>query len=166
MTANTPLDTDFIAAGGPESYAWNVVRSEADDLTFRHAEKCGAKIFDGVKVESIEFIESSGIIVPKESKVADLGRPVSASWKRKDGTRGSINFEYLVDGSGRSGLVSTKYLKNRSFNKGLKNVASWGYWQGTDQYAMGTDRQNSPYFEALTGISTIRPFLILRLKGH
>lgn len=158
MMANMRVDTDFIAAGGPESYTWNVVRSESDDLIFRHAEKCGAKIFDGVKVESIAFNESSGIDVPEGSKVADIGRPVSATWKRKDGTTGSIKFDYLVDGSGRAGLVSTKYLKNRSYNQGLKNVASWGYWSGTDQYGMGTRRQNSPFFEALTGISTIRPF--------
>jgi flavin-dependent dehydrogenase len=166
MMANMRVGTDYIAAGGPEAYTWNVVRSEADDLIFRHAGKCGAKIFDGVKVESIDFNESSGINVPEDSKVANIGRPVSATWKRKDGTTGSIKFDYLVDASGRVGLVSTKYLKNRKYNQGLKNVASWGYWTGTDQYAMGTKRENQPYFEALTGISTTRPFLVLRLKWH
>lgn len=161
MMANKRVDTDFISAGGPEAYTWNVVRSEADDLIFRHAGKCGAKIFDGVKVDSINFNESSGINVPAASKVADIGRPVSATWKRKDGTTGSIKFDYLVDASGRVGLISTKYLKNRSYNQGFKNVASWGYWSGTDQYAMGTKRQNQPFFEALTGISIIRSFLVL-----
>ena len=101
-----PVGTDYIAAGGPEAYTWNVVRSEADDLIFRHAGKCGAKIFDGVKVESIEFTKSSDIVVPEDSKVADIGRPVSAAWKHKDGTTGSINFDYLIDASGRQGLVS------------------------------------------------------------
>ena len=43
-------------------------------------------------------------------------------------------------------------MKNRKFNQGLKNVASWAYWSGTDQYAMGTYRENQPFFEALTGI--------------
>lgn len=161
MMVNMRVGTDYIAAGGPEAYTWNVVRSESDELVFRHAGKCGAKIFDGVKVESIDFDESSGIDVPEGSKVANIGRPVSATWKRKDGTTGSIKFDYLVDASGRVGLVSTKYMKNRSYNKGLKNVASWGYWTGTDQYAMGTKRENQPYFEALTGISTNRPLLVL-----
>lgn len=164
--ANMREDTDMIGAGGPEAYTWNVVRSEADDLIFRHAGKCGATIFDGVKVDSIEFSESSGIKVPKDSKVADIGRPVSANWKRKDGTTGSIKFDYLVDGSGRAGLVSTKYLKNRKFNQGLKNVASWGYWSGTGQYAVGTKRQNQPFFEALTGTSATCPLLFLRFKKH
>ena len=150
--------------GGPESYAWNVIRSEADDLTFRHAGKCGAKIFDGVKVESIEFNETSGIDVPEDSKIAALERPVSATWKRKDGTTGSISFDYLIDGSGRAGIVSTKYMKNRKFNQGLKNVASWGYWKATGQYAEGTKRQNQPFFEALTGILIPRALQVIRLQ--
>ena len=138
-----------------------MVRSESDDLLFRHAGKCGAKIFDGVKVESVEFNESSGIDVPEDCKVANLGRPVSATWKRKDGTTGSTSFDYLVDGSGRAGVVSTKYMKNRKFNQGLKNAATWGYWKNTGQYAEGTNRQNQPFFEALTGTSISRVFQVL-----
>ena len=148
--------TDYVAAGGPEAYTWNVVRSESDELMFRHAAKCGAQIFDGIMVESIEFSGSSGIHVPEDSKVANLHRPVSATWKRKaDGTTGTIKFKYIVDASGRAGLVSTKYMKNRKFNQGLKNVAQWGYWKGAGQYAEGTRRENQPFFEALTGMSEI-----------
>ena len=144
--------TDYLKAGGPEAYTWNLVRAESDDIMFRHAGKQGAKIFDGVKVESIEFAEESGLDVPVDGKVANLGRPTSVSWSRKsDGAKGSIKVEYIVDGSGRQGVVSTKYMKNRKFNQGLKNVASWGYWKGAGEYAMNTPRQNSPFFEALTG---------------
>lgn len=117
----------------------------------------GAKIFDGVKIESIDFGGDSGIKVPEGDKVANLGRPVSADWKRKDGTTGSIKFEYLVDASGRAGIVSNKYYKNRKFNQGLKNVAQWGYWEDTGVYAEGTRRHNQPLFEALTGMSINRP---------
>lgn len=147
--------TDYIAAGGPQAYSWNVVRSESDELIFRHAGEQGAKIFDGVKVESIDFDESSGIDVPADSKVANIGRPVSATWSRKSGESGKIKFDYIVDASGRVGLVSTKYMKNRKVNQGLKNVASWGYWKGSGKYAMGTKREGQPFFEALTGTSTI-----------
>ena len=141
-----------------------MVRSESDDLTFKHAGKMGAKIFDGVKIESIDFSGSSGIKVPEDAKVADLGRPVAATWKRKDGTTGSIKLDYLVDASGRAGVVSTKYMKNRKFNQGLKNLAQWGYWSGNGQYAEGTHRQNQPFFEALTGIPMSHPFQFLRLR--
>ncbi|KAH8585315.1 hypothetical protein B0O99DRAFT_696640 [Bisporella sp. PMI_857] len=144
--------TDYVAAGGDQAYTWNVIRAESDDLMFRHAGKQGAKIFDGVKVTKLSF-EPSGIEVPEDSKVADMERPVSASYTKKDGSSGEIKFNYLVDASGRVGLVSTKYLKNRKFNQGLKNVASWGYWKNSGKYAPGTRRDNQPYFEALTDAS-------------
>ncbi|TAQ85368.1 hypothetical protein B7494_g6309 [Chlorociboria aeruginascens] len=143
--------TDFLAAGGPENYAWNVVRAEADDLMFRHAGKSGAKIFDGVKVSSVDFTPSrflNGTAIDHEA--TDLGRPVSAAYSRKsDGASGTIKFDYVVDASGRMGLLSTKYLKNRKYNQGLKNIANWGYWKNTGAYASGTARENSPFFEAL-----------------
>ncbi|PWY66753.1 FAD/NAD(P)-binding domain-containing protein [Aspergillus heteromorphus CBS 117.55] len=132
--------TDFLAAGGAGNHAWNVIRAEADDLLFRHAGDSGAKAFDGVKVTEIQFAAS-----PDEP-----GRPISASWARKGGSTGDIAFEYLVDASGRAGLVSTQYMKNRHFNPGLKNVATWGYWTGIRTYEKGTPRENAPYFEGLT----------------
>lgn len=151
-------DTDFIAAGGPNAHSWNVIRSEADEILFRHAEASGAKIFDKTKVESIEFepsitnFHTNGAETDGSgSAVKNPGKPVSATWTRKDGSFGSIAFQYVVDASGRRGILSTKYLKNRKFNQNLKNVANWGYWQGGGTYAIGTEKEGSPYFEALLG---------------
>ena len=138
---------------GADSYAWNVVRSECDDIIFRHAGQCGAKIFDGVKVNSINFVPLTGDKAVFDSKIenADPGRPVSAKWSRKDGSSGEIEFDYLVDASGRAGIVSTRYLKNRTFNQELKNVANWGYWNGAISYGIGTSKEGNPLFEALSG---------------
>lgn len=79
------------------------------------------------------------------------GRPVSATWARKDGTSGSITYKYLVDASGRQGILSTKYLKNRKFNNNFKNAAIWAYWKSDNVYGPGTHMECSPYFEALDG---------------
>ena len=82
----------------------------------------------------------------------DLGRPVSASWKAKDNTSsGTINFKYLVDASGRAGLVSTKYMKNRRYNEGLKNIATWGYFEGAEVYGRNTPAEGGPFFPRLQG---------------
>lgn len=86
-------------------------------------------------------------------------RPVSAEYVRASGEKGSISFDYLVDASGKNGVMSTKYLRNRHMNASLKNIACWGYWKGCGSYMPGTRRANAPYFEALTGtvfISWIR----------
>lgn len=148
--------TDFVAAGGPGNYAWNVVRSEADDMMFKHAKKCGAQTFDGVAIKSLNWVPSDipSLNTKDNENAPNPGRPISAEWTRKeDSTSGKIEFDYLVDASGRAGIVSTKYLKNRKHNQGLKNVANWGYWKGAANYAAGTAREGAPYFEALTDAS-------------
>ncbi|KAL8794417.1 MAG: hypothetical protein Q9195_003004 [Heterodermia aff. obscurata] len=143
--------TDFLAAGGPEGYAWNVVRSESDDIMLQHARKSGAMVFDGVKVKEIHFLPPSPSNNPSDEDGATIhGRPVSATWSSsRDSTSGTLDFDYVVDASGRAGVLD-KYNKNRRYNQGLKNVASWGYWQNTGAYASGTKRANSPFFEALS----------------
>ncbi|KAK2024887.1 flavin-dependent halogenase O-methyltransferase bifunctional protein [Colletotrichum zoysiae] len=154
--------TDFIAAGGPEGYAWNVIRSEADELLFKHAAECGVKTLDATKVTSIEFASPEG----SEADDKKLGRPVSATWSRKDGSSGTITLDYLVDASGRAGLISTKYLKNRSFNQGLKNIASWAYWKGGGVHGVGTHKEGAPYFEALKDASGWVWFIPLHNGTH
>ncbi|TFK24572.1 cytochrome P450 [Coprinopsis marcescibilis] len=130
--------TDFTALG-PGYLTWNVVRSEMDDLLFRHAKKQGVHTFDETKVDSVQFEGD-----PKSS------RPTSAQWTRKDGTSGKIDFEWLVDASGRAGLLSTKYLGNRHMRENLRNVAVWAYWKGCKRFGEGTIKANSGWFEALT----------------
>ena len=68
---------------------------------------------------------------------------------------GTITFRYLVDATGRAGLMSTKYLKNRTFTDSLKNIAVWGYWAGAGSYGEGTARAGAPWFEALTGMDFV-----------
>lgn len=152
--ANTCQDTDFLEAGGPDAYAWNLVRSESDDLLFRHAGTCGAHIFDETKVDTIQFephISESSKPDSDDNKILNPGRPVSATWVRKDGSSGFIALKYLVDASGRNGILSTKYLKNRKFNDNFKNFANWAYWKTDNLYGLGTHMEGSPYFEALDG---------------
>ncbi|KAK7047292.1 hypothetical protein VNI00_006523 [Paramarasmius palmivorus] len=126
--------TDFVVLD-KQFKAWNVVRSEFDEVLLRHSEECGARVFEETKVNSLDF---------------EGDRPVRAHYVRQGSTTGSIAFDYLVDASGRTGIMSTKYLKNRRMNESLKNIACWGYWSGTSEYMPGTSRQNAPWFESLT----------------
>jgi flavine halogenase len=83
-------------------------------------------VYEEVKVISLSF------------SATDPSRPVSALWTTRscgpDGKpeeqKGETSFDYLIDASGRAGILSTQYLKNRYFNAALKNIACWGYvWQ-------------------------------------
>ncbi|KAK3394798.1 hypothetical protein B0H63DRAFT_461993 [Podospora didyma] len=115
---------------------------------FRHAGENGARIFDAVQVKSIVFEDETQ--VPEGEPNLAPGRPVAATYLIKETKEtGQIAFDYVIDASGRIGILSTKYMKNRRYNQGLKNVANWGYWKGCGKYAPGTTRENSPFFEAL-----------------
>lgn len=145
--------TDFIAADR-NHYSWNVIRSEADELIFRHAAQSGAKTFDEVKVNSVDFADTNRIGISETTSGTDNvsypGRPISASYTSEDdGNSGVIRFDYIVDASGRAGILNTKYLKNRHYNTALKNVANWAYYRGTESYSNDPNRQNTPFFEAL-----------------
>ncbi|KAK0194558.1 putative halogenase [Armillaria mellea] len=120
--------------------AWNVKRSEFDEILLRHAEELGAQVFENHRVTNLIFADNN----------VSEGRPISAEFSRRDGELRAISFDYLVDASGRAGIMSTKYLKNRKFNNTLRNVASWGYWTGAKRYMPGSERDNAPFFEALT----------------
>ncbi|KAL2845941.1 hypothetical protein BJY01DRAFT_234761 [Aspergillus pseudoustus] len=169
---NREAYTDFVAAGGPEGYTWNMIRSEADEMLFRHAGKSGAKIFDGVRVTEVQFdpVDATTALAATTTTNGDdrsagtdfqFRRPVSASYVRKGdvedsagekstpGVAGTITFDYLVDATGRAGILSTRYLKSRRYTKALKNVAHWAYYRNAGKYARGTPRENSPFFEAL-----------------
>ncbi|KAJ7572216.1 putative halogenase [Mycena floridula] len=122
--------SDFIAMG-MEHGAWNVIRSEFDDMLLKYSESSGVSVFQEVKVTEIHFSST------------DATRPVAASWTGVGGSEGKISFDYLVDASGRNGIMSTKYLQNRVLNKSLDNVAFWGYWTDTKCYMPGTTRENA-----------------------
>jgi flavine halogenase len=112
------------------------IREEFDDLLLKHAAKNGATVVEETRVTELCF---------------EGERPVSASWVSRSGVEGQISFEYLVDASGRNGIISTKYLKNRHYNKSLNNVGCWGYWENTGCYMPGTNRDNAVWVESLTG---------------
>ncbi|KAJ5318488.1 Tryptophan halogenase [Penicillium atrosanguineum] len=141
--------TDFIRANGPKGYSWNVVRSESDELIFRHAGKSGAKNFENVSLKSVNFEPYENDMFTSKHKLANPGRPVSAEWKAKDGRSGTMSFDYLVDATGRLGVLSTKYLKNRKYNESFKNIAIWGYFKGNVRPSPGTDRENQPISEGM-----------------
>lgn len=116
------------------------IRSQADEIFLRHASHVGARVFEETKVTDVEF-----------DGVAPNAYPKAALWKNKQGETGRITFDYVIDASGRAGILSVKYLHSRQFNQDLKNVAVWGYWKGAGKYLPGSTREGSPLFEALEG---------------
>jgi flavin-dependent dehydrogenase len=75
------------------------IRSEFDELLLRHAEECGATVLEEHKVTELGF---------ESSDDKDHSRPRTANYINSSGGKGCISFDYLVDASGRNGIMSTK----------------------------------------------------------
>ena len=140
---------------GHNNVVWNVVRSEFDHLLLDHASSLGVNVYQNTKVVSLTLDQNN--------------KPVSAVYTCRspeigNAANGVITFNYLVDATGRAGLMSTKYLNNRNFTESLKNIAVWGYWTGAGSYGQGTTRAGAPWFEALTGIDFISEPILVACK--
>jgi flavin-dependent dehydrogenase len=121
---------NFGELAGNLTYSFQVTRAEFDHLLLEHARSQGVKVYEGVEVKSIAF---------------EGDRPVSARWVmdskngNHSGGEGIIDFEYVIDASGRTSLMSNRYLKNRRYHKIFQNVAIWGYWKNANRLATGRE---------------------------
>ncbi|KAJ7076866.1 FAD binding domain-containing protein [Mycena belliarum] len=169
--------TDFLALGA-ENASFNVIRSEFDHLLLNHARSSGAAVYEQTKVTSISFsptdssrpISVSWSHIPPPAPPSPPGSPTAYTTTIPDKpmepavVTGTTSFTHLIDATGRAGLMSTMYLKNRHFNSSLKNVAVWGYWTNVSTYGLGTPRAGAPWFEALTDESGWAWFIPLHNK--
>lgn len=116
---------NFGELSGDKTYAYQVSRAEFDQFLLEHARSQGVQAFEGIEVSGITF---------------EGYRPISAAWRVKHATNGNagrqgeIRFEYVIDASGRNGLLANHYLKNRRYHKVFQNVAVWGYWKNTARF--------------------------------
>ena len=84
-------------------YAWQVRRSELDELLFRNAAKKGARALEGCRVRKVEF-DADGATVE-----AELEGGAKRSWRTR----------FLVDATGRETLLANQFRckeKNRKHN--------------------------------------------------
>lgn len=114
-------DLYFNELTGNHTYSYQVIRSEFDKLLLDHAESEGVNVLQCVEVQKIHFEDADEISQrrPYAATVAHVGE-AGQSW--------DIHFDYLVDASGRAGIMANRYLRNREYHDAFKNVAVWGYW--------------------------------------
>lgn len=103
---------------GIPTHSYQVIRSEFDHLLLKNAAEQGASVHQRVRVLKVNFAGE---------------RAVSADYQDRDSdASGTVEFKYVVDCSGRSGLIGNEHLKVRRYHHSFKNVAAWSYWNGAD----------------------------------
>jgi flavin-dependent dehydrogenase len=107
-------------------YSFQVVRSQFDHLLLEHAKSQGVKVFERTEITDLNFAGE---------------KPRSANWSQVDegSEAGQITFDYLIDASGRAGVMAMRYLKNRRYHQAFQNVALWGYWTGTTRMSFAPE---------------------------
>ena len=97
-------------------YAWQVRRSELDELLFRHAQQRGARTQEGCRVREIRF--------------DDEGATVEA--RLDDGARRSVRARFVVDASGRDTFLANK-LRSKQKNPKHNSAALFGHFTGAQR---------------------------------
>ncbi len=93
--------------------AWQVRRSDFDEILFRHAEKSGARVQEGCKVRSIAF-DADGADVE-----ATLDDGATCRWRAR----------FVIDASGRDTLLANQFDWKRR-NPKHNSAALFGHFTG------------------------------------
>jgi flavin-dependent dehydrogenase len=124
---NRPENTTFAGQAEDNTYGYQVVRSEFDQLLLECAKSQGVNVLEGIEVKRLKF---------------DGARPQIAVWSptsdKNDQTE-EIGFDFLVDASGRAGVMTTRHLRSRRYHETFKNIAVWGYWEGAKKLPHGPE---------------------------
>lgn len=105
---------DFAEGWDPrKGSAWQVRRSDLDELLFRHAAKEGAVTVEGATVRQVDF-DAEGATV-----VAQLDDGAPRRWRAR----------FVVDASGRDALLATKF-KAKKRNPDHNSTALFGHFRG------------------------------------
>jgi len=99
----------------PSSYTWQVERSEFDDMLFKRAQECGAKTFEGMKVNGFLRNDSGAIVGVKATS--------------DDGEEHVFRSKLTVDATGRDALAISKE-RWRKRDPALSKIAIWTYYRG------------------------------------
>ena len=97
-------------------YAWQVRRSELDELLFRDATAKGARTFEGQRVRAVAF-DRDGATVEVELN---------------DGARVEWRARFVVDASGRDTLLANQ-LRCKEKNKHHDSSALYGHFTGAER---------------------------------
>ena len=104
-------------------FAFQVRRSEFDEILIRRAAHQGAQVFEGCRAREIEFLPE--------------GRPdgmrVRVETENDDGSSASWLARYVVDASGRDTFLGNR-LQTKHRNSKHNSAALYGHFKGAERY--------------------------------
>ena len=111
-------------------YAYQVRRSEFDEILLRNAQARGAEVVEGCRVRDVAF--------------HDGGARATAQAEHEDGTAAEWNARFVIDASGRDTLLGKKFGTKRR-NPKHNSSALYGHFSGARRHP-GDDEGNITIF--------------------
>lgn len=111
---------------GSSLHSYQVLRAEFDHLLLTNAERQGVRVLQGASVEDLLFDD----LRPIGATISTVGESCHSE---------RVGFDFLVDASGRAGLLATHYLKTRRYHEAFRNIALWNYWSGAKSLPSGPE---------------------------
>ena len=107
---------DWSSQFGFAARSWQVDREDFDKILLDHAKENGVNVVEGAQVKRVLFED---------------GRSVGAEWVASgEDTVRTARADFVLDASGRAGLISAQHFNNRQPHDIFRNVAIWGYFNG------------------------------------
>jgi len=122
------------AIGSSPPHAYQVWRQDLDSMLYQHARDCGADAREGHEVMQVDHLAA---------------RQTRLQVRRDDGQTYVIQARYVVDASGRDGLLSSR-KKLRRRNDQHQSAAIFGHYRGAARRA-GEDAGNISIYSFAQG---------------
>jgi flavin-dependent dehydrogenase len=110
-------------------YAYQVRRSQFDEILIRNAAHAGAQVIEGCRVRSVEFQAERG----DDAASDDSAGSVRIEAEHQDGRTQRWQARYLVDASGRDTFLANRLGAKRR-NLKHNSAAMFGHFSGAQRY--------------------------------
>lgn len=111
---------DFTAqGGGRRSVAFQCERAEFDSILLGYARERGAQVVEDARVR--------GVLTDPDGRITGVRFTVAG------GPEQTVHARYVLDASGRAGIISHQHLNNRQPNTRLQLVAYYKHFTGVDE---------------------------------
>jgi flavin-dependent dehydrogenase len=101
-------------------YAYQVRRSQFDEILIRRAATCGAHVMEGCRVRDVDFLPAAG------------GARVQA--EHEDGRTETFDARFVIDASGRDTFLGNR-LKTKQRNRKHNSSAMYAHFKGAQRHS-------------------------------
>ncbi len=112
-------------------HAYQVRRSEFDEILIRRAARQGATVIEGCRVRQVEFLDGA-----QDARIES---------ESEDGTRDTWHARFVIDASGRDTVLANQFGAKRR-NKQHNSAAIYAHFRGAERYPGSREGHISIYW--------------------